>query len=135
MSKKINLEPLPPPRVEIINLIDVLITLIAFFLLTTVFADQEQRIPINLPSATNVKQSSNEKLKLNLYLTAEDRLYLEDKPIELTKLIDALNKCNQDTLVIIKADRSCRFEQVVQLIDQIKKSKLRKVTFAVNHNQ
>lgn len=135
MGKKINLEPLPPPRVEIINLIDVMITLIAFFLLTTVFADQEQRIPVNLPSATNVEQSSSENLKLNLYLTAEHQLYLEDKPIELTELIDVLNKCRSDTLVIIKADHTCQFEQVVQLIDQIKKSKLRKVTFAVNGNQ
>ena len=53
-KKPLDLSKLPGPKVEIINLIDVLITLVAFFLLTTVFADQLDQLQVNLPQVEAV---------------------------------------------------------------------------------
>ena len=105
MLKPIKLPPLPPAKLEIINLIDVLITLIAFFMLTAVFAKKNHRLSVNLPSAP--------------------RLLLDNE------LFHRLKECNHDTIIVIKADRDCRYGRIVQLLDIVKSRHLTKIALEV----
>ena len=65
----------PSPRVEIINLIDVLITLVAFFLLTMVLPENRGQLEIELPRAEQAPPAANTE-EVVLELTARHELFL-----------------------------------------------------------
>jgi len=127
---EIKLDPLPAPKIELINLIDVLITLIAFFLLTTVFNQQTSNLKINL-SLAHQQIKSTKSNQLELQLDQHEKIFCQGTEIELPKLTALLQKITPDTAVIIKADRACHFQAIVDLLDLLKNSNLNKIAFAI----
>jgi biopolymer transport protein TolR len=123
MNKQpLTLRPLPQPRVEIINLIDVMITLVAFFMLTTVFAGQQQRLELELPVVERGEQTPSrpEAEFLLLELAHDGTLTFEGSLLPLSALPAVLREENRARPVLLRADRNCPYEMVVQIIDQLK---------------
>lgn len=123
---------LPAPKVEIINLIDVLITLIAFFMFTTVFANKQGEIRLDLPAASK-SESVKRTVGIEISLTKGNEIFLGEKrisPDELGKYLKT--NCRTDELITIKADRDCKYEWVISLLEKIKKSGLTKVGLRVH---
>ncbi len=134
MSKKpISLSPLPQPRVEIINLIDVLITLIAFFMLTTIFNEDHRRLELELPVVQTTKSSTTlaEHDFLLLELDLDDHLYYNGSPVSIPDLPAILEQENPENPVLIRADRNCYYEAVVKIIDILKDAGLRRLALEV----
>lgn len=131
MSKiPIKLKTMPVARVEIINLIDVLITLIAFFMLTAVFANNQRQIPIKLPSATH-SEVLNPSEKIHLEMTKEQTLFFEGNSIRRNDLRELLKNYSGETVVIIKADKECKYQWIIEIMDELKKTGLKKISFEV----
>jgi biopolymer transport protein ExbD len=123
--------PMPVPKVEIINLIDVLITLIAFFMFTTVFANKQQQIRIQLPKAAH-SESNRTAEKLEISLTKENRIFIEGRRLQREELLDFLQKKRSgDRLVAIIADRSCKYEWIIDLLDMVKSCGLTRIALNV----
>lgn len=123
---------MPAPKVEIINLIDVLITLIAFFMFTTVFASRQEQMKIQLPVAS---QSNSDKatVGIEICLNKGNEIYLAGNKIQSEELLEYLEKnCRSNELVTIKADRDCRYEWVIKLLDMIKSRGLNRVALRVS---
>jgi biopolymer transport protein ExbD len=129
-KQPIKLQLLSPPKVEIINLIDVMITLIAFFLLTTVFAQDQQQLSIKLPVAKQ-SQTLPGTVRLRIQLDRRHRLYLDRRPIREAELLPLLKRQPADTAVLIRADQACSYGSIVRLLDLVKASGLTKVGFGV----
>lgn len=122
---------LPAPKVEIINLIDVLITLIAFFMFTTVFANKQGQIRLDLPAASK-SQSVKGTLGMEISLTKANEIFVGDKQIGLDELGEYLKtNCRTDDLITIKADRECKYEWVISLLEKVKNSGISKVGLQV----
>jgi len=122
---------LPAPKVEIINLIDVLITLIAFFMFTTVFAVNQSQLRIQLPVA-----SDSEPVKgrdgIEISLTKDNEIFLAERQIQPEELVAYLkNNCRTNELVMIQADRDCKYEWVISLLEKVKSSGLTRVGLKV----
>jgi biopolymer transport protein ExbD len=132
MMKPIAKPPsLPAPKVEIINLIDVLITLIAFFMFTTVFANKQGQIRLDLPSASQ-SQSVKGTLGMEISLTKANKIFVGDKQLGLDELGEYLKtNCRTDDLITIKADRECKYEWVISLLEKVKNSGISKVGLRV----
>jgi biopolymer transport protein ExbD len=130
-KQPIKLELLPPPKVEIINLIDVMITLIAFFLLTTVFAQDQQQLGIKLPAARQSQTLQATARKLQIQLDRQHRLYLDQRPIREADLLPLLKQQPLNVVVLIQADQACSYGAIVRLVDLVKQSGLTKVGFGV----
>jgi biopolymer transport protein ExbD len=130
-NRPIKLEPLPPPKVEIINLIDVLITLVAFFLLTTVFANNQRQLGIDLPQARQTQVTSAAVPKLLVQLDRSRRLYLNQLPVGEADLAVALNQQPSGAVVLIEADRNCPYGAIVRLVDLVKQSRLTRIGLKV----
>ncbi|NLW47056.1 MAG: biopolymer transporter ExbD [Firmicutes bacterium] len=123
--------PLPKPQVSIINLIDVLITLIAFFMFTTVFATKQQQIKVHLPSAAH-GETTRVKDMIEILLTAENRIFIGDHQLQPGELADFLrSNYGGKEMVAILADRSCRYEWIVGLLDTVKSCGLTRVSLNV----
>jgi len=131
MKQPLHLEPLPPPRVEIINLIDVLMTLIAFFLLTTVFNDNQRRLPLNLPSASHRTATVKTRQWINVELTKNNELYINGIPASQTALISHLRGFSPETPLTLKADAACQYQWIVTVLDSIRQAGFHGIAFAV----
>lgn len=133
MAEPIQLPPLPPAKLEIINLIDVLITLIAFFMMTAVFAEKSHRLNIQLPVArhSGITATQKETTKIEIGIDKENRIYYEGQAVQEEELLARLRIQNRETVVVIRADRDCRYGRVVKLLDVVKSCRLSKVALEV----
>lgn len=135
MSKTpIILERPPVPRIEVINLIDVLITLIAFFMLTTVF-HENGTVGINLPKARHGAGAGTAGNVLVVELTKERRIFIQGHAVDETGLRKILKEQNPETVVTIRADKDCSYERVINLLDLVKESNMSRVALEVRKSK
>ena len=125
------------PRVDITPLIDVVLLLVIFFMLTTTFIGAPA-IKINLPTSS-AKEISKERKEVKVTITKDGKLYVDQKtggdggPISLKELGKILNKVareNRETMVIIRADESTTHGTVVSVMDLAKNAGLNKLAIA-----
>lgn len=128
--RPISLKPLPPPRVEIINLIDVMITLVAFFMLTTVFVQDQSRLKIMLPQS---KQAETEAApsQLLLEIDAESRIYVNGSVVSAAGLKRILQQTSPDTVVALRGDQAVTYQTLINLLDLLKQYHFTKLSFEV----
>ncbi|NLY88186.1 MAG: biopolymer transporter ExbD [Firmicutes bacterium] len=120
----------PPPRIEIINLIDVLITLVAFFLLTMVLPENRGQLEIELPRAEQALSTASAK-EVVLELTVGHELFLNSRPVAREELPPLLSGYPPDTPTVIRADRDCQYQEIIDLLDLCARSGLHRVALAV----
>ncbi|HHU50565.1 MAG TPA: biopolymer transporter ExbD [Firmicutes bacterium] len=135
-KKPLDLSKLPGPKVEIINLIDVLITLVAFFLLTTVFADQLDQLQVNLPQ---VEAGVTHPVSTGILIEMDKKnnIYLNEPGQHVSKeeLIRFLQKnAGRDLTVTIQADKDCNYEEVIRLLDLVRRCGYSRAALEVSRN-
>jgi biopolymer transport protein ExbD len=108
------------PEISIVSLIDVVLLLLVFLMLTTNFVLQSG-IEVKLPRAKpEVVESTTE---LTVTITRKGRVYLDQQPIKLKELAGALKKRlgpPGDTLLVIRADKQVQHGKVVHIMDLAK---------------
>jgi len=120
------------PRVNITSLIDVVLLLLIFFMISTTFVTQPG-IRVNLPKASskvkNVAQESN-----TIVITADNMIYMNRKEIsdfgELRSLLVNLKKEQSGDLIIVKADEAVAHGIVVRVMDIAKTSGFSRIAIA-----
>ncbi len=110
-----------PFEINIVPMIDVIFSILAFFIISTLFLTRSEGLPVNLPSAqtTEVKQN----VKVNLTIEQNGDIFLNRKPIKLDELqqaVSALVKPNSDSLIIINADEKVEHGRVVKVMDRLR---------------
>lgn len=128
--KRIQLKVMPGAKVEIINLIDVLITLIAFFMLTTVFANQQSRLGVELPQAKQAKEKMVHS-RLVLEIHPDETVWLQGARLDPDQLRAVLQQTAADTIVVIRGDRAVTYQKMIYLLDLLEEYHLSKVSFEV----
>ena len=111
-------------NIQILPMIDVIFFLLVFFMLFTTFKTTPTGLEINLPKATTVTDQK-EDLKVNLMIDKGGKLYFDDKLVAKDNLEFKLNKVinkSPDTLFIIKADQQVKYENIINLMDLVRKS-------------
>jgi biopolymer transport protein ExbD len=110
-----------PFEINIVPMIDVIFSILAFFIISTLYLTRSEGLPVNLPSAqtTEVKQN----VQVNLTIEEDGDMFLNRKPIKLDELqgaVSALVKPNSDSLVIINADEKVEHGRVVKVMDRLR---------------
>ncbi len=127
----------PDPRMDITPLIDVVLLLVIFFMLTTTFIGTPA-IKVKLPTSS-AKEISKEQREVKVTITKDGKLYVDPRtgdtggPISLKELGKLLNKVareNRETMVIIRADENTTHGDVVAVMDLAKNSGLNKLAIA-----
>ena len=105
------------PRIEIINLIDVLITLVAFSSLTMVLPENRGQLEIELPRAEEALPAAGVK-EVVLELTDKHESSSSTASMKWGRNWPPLyGRLPQDTPLVIRADRSCRYQEIINLLD------------------
>ncbi len=121
----------PDPVLDLTPMIDIVFQLVLFFMVSTTFVDAPG-IEIDLPKAS-AETVLTEKDDLNIWVTSDGALYLDEEPISLDALRSVLQQSSEsapDTLVIIKADAGVAHGRVVGVMDLAKSFGLHRLAIA-----
>ena len=114
-----------PPSVIIVSLIDVLIVVLIFLMVTTHFKNREPQLKLALPESKEAKAAPAQESKPFLIQIATNVPYfwIESRPVTLERLqndLMAAARANPKVSVAIKADKNAPFGEVIKVIDAAK---------------
>lgn len=124
-------EPDLPARIDIVPLMDVIFALLTFFIMSTLSLTRSQGLSVNLPKATT--SQTQPPTEITVTLDQQGRLALNRQPIELNDLEGAVRqliKPNQESLVVLNADKAVSHGQVVEVMDRLRQIKEAKLAIA-----
>lgn len=108
------------PELNLIPLIDVLIVLLIFLVLTTTFS-REGAMRVNLPQASGQVEDKDKGIELAI---GPDGSYRLNDHLLVNKQIDTLKKAlreaageNKDPLLTISADKAAQHQYVMEVMD------------------
>ena len=109
------------PEIMIIPMIDIMFFLLVFFMMSTLSMVNVKTVDVDMPQA----QSAETKLVVTYVVTMrrDGQLFLEDKPIEETALIEqaaAEAAQNSRFSVVVRADQGLDYGMVIALLDRFK---------------
>lgn len=117
-------------RLDIAPLIDVVFLLLIFFMLTSSYIVQPG-IKINLPKAVTSEVIQEKNLVVTV--SAEETVYLNNRPVSLEELKAQLKKAAVDNRpLLIKADRRASLGKVVEIWDMCREVGLSQINIATN---
>ena len=120
------------PQVNITSLIDVVLLLLIFFMISTTFVTQPG-IRVNLPKAStkvnNVAQESN-----TIVITSDNTIFINRQKIrdvqELREILTSLHTEQNGELIVVKADENVAHGIVVSVMDIAKTSGFSRIAIA-----
>ena len=104
-------------QINVIPLVDVMLVLLVIVLTTATFISTGQ-IPVSLAKAKEV--GNRQDVPIVITLNADGNLFLNDKPLNIASLKDALNHESRDSAVIVRADKTTLLERFVSLVDDVR---------------
>ena len=120
---------------NVLPLIDVLFLLLIFFMVSTTFLSAPA-IKLELPEAAHSETVRQTPLVINIDETG--RIYLNDEPMEIPLLAEALRRKLQDDpekSVSFKIDSRVPHGRVVEVLDVLKGVGVRKISFGTKQEK
>jgi len=118
------------PSVIIVSLIDILAILLIFVIVTTTFKRDQPAVVINLPDSKTATAAPNPADPAILSISKDEKLFLDNKPVELSNLKQALEEMLAATPnrgLALNADKAAPFGVVVSVMDILKEANVRNV--------
>lgn len=122
----------PVAELNVTNMVDLGFTLLIIFMITTPLIQQEQTIAVNLPGESKKPQSPPETDFQTISIDETGNYYYGSKRVsfrELSTTLAGLGTRPKQPVLRIRADMSLQWQQVVRVMDEIKKHNLTKITF------
>jgi biopolymer transport protein ExbD len=114
-------EPETPGQINIVPMIDVIFAILTFFIISTLFLNRNEGLPVNLPLSKTAKQQVSTKFTLTVQ--PNGTLALNRRPIQLEAIVPALQQRTSQgerVTVIINADQSVNHGLIVSVMDQVR---------------
>lgn len=126
-----------PPELALIPLLDVVLVLLIFFMVSTTFKDPDaSRLHIVLPEAEGVAVPEEEPEQLRIAIDAAGRFYVNDQAVvdqESRTLVRAINGVlgeNRDLPVLVQADAQTPHQAVMTALDAAAELGLVRISFS-----
>ncbi|MDB9457863.1 biopolymer transporter ExbD [Dolichospermum circinale CS-1225] len=115
-------EPDIPAQINIVPMIDVIFAILTFFIMSTLFLNRSEGLPVNLPKAGTAKTQSS-ATPITVTIDSAGDVSLNRQPVTLDTLparVQQLKGKNTEVVVIINADQSATHGQVVVVMDKVR---------------
>ena len=112
------------PEVNLIPMMDVLMTVLTFFILTSMSLTGERLASVNLPGAGAGVNEKEPTKPLEVGLNQQSEILLEGKTASVTQLTEQMQSYlaeNPDGAIVLKADRNLPYQKVEELLKQMSK--------------
>lgn len=117
--------------INVTSLVDVVLNLLFFFMVTTTFTET-LGIKVNLPVTTTAAVEAVQK-EITVSIKQDGQVYLAESPIALDALGGAFTKLlssGSRSALILRADEKVNHGRVVQVMDLAKKAGIQKIAIA-----
>jgi biopolymer transport protein ExbD len=122
------------PTVIIVSLIDVLIVVLIFLMVTTTFK-QQPALKLVLPKSNQPKAGATTEKEIIVTIPKSGPLYFQDGPVTIDKLLQLLKEAaakNPNMTLAIRADTEAPVGQVVRVRDAAKDANIKTVNLNVD---
>ncbi len=123
------------PEINLIPMIDVLLVIIIFLMLTTTYSKFAE-LQINLPSA-DAEKSLERPNDINIVVSAAGQYLVNRRPVafrSVAELAEELRRAGanlKDPVVVINADNNATHQSVIRVMDAARQAGYGQVAFAV----
>ncbi|MGD1704683.1 ExbD/TolR family protein [Dapis sp. BLCC M229] len=110
------------PQINILPMIDVIFSILAFFIISTLFLTRSEGLPVDLPKASTSQLQRTEQITVTI--DEAGKIFLNRELIEVDALEKAVRQLvlpNQKSIVTIKADEDVDHGDVVAVMDQLRR--------------
>ena len=127
--------PKDDPEINLIPMIDVLLVIIIFLMLTTTYARQAE-LKINLPSAQADKKLERAN-EVNVVVSASGQYSVQGKLVasrDVNALADELRRAAEglkQPIVVINGDSNASYQSAIRIMDAARRAGIGQVVFAV----
>ena len=121
------------PLVMIIPMIDIMLFLLVFFMISTIYMVQTNSFHVNLPQSKIAEQETRKNI-ISITITENGEIIYDKEKIILSeqlsqKILETLRN-DKETVFIIRGDKSVKYEKVVNVLEILKKSSVKNISIA-----
>lgn len=128
----------PEPNVlgfQIAPMVDILLVLLCFFIVTWSFARKENELDVKVPAAEHAKEMNPVLNQTVLNVRADGAVIWNQKAVplpELTKRLKELSKIYPDFAIIIRGDERVPYRFISNVLDTCRAANIWNVAFATS---
>jgi biopolymer transport protein ExbD len=132
LRRRINQEPI---QLQLAPMIDVIMFLLCFFLLTWNLARYEQDLAVKVPTAKNGQPPKQLPGEIIVNLLPDGTIELERAKVSVAELQQKLTDISQvypEQAVVLRGSETVQYKYVVQVLDACRAASLTNIFFATN---
>lgn len=132
-----NFHEIKEPTVMIIPMIDIMLFLLVFFMVSTIFMVQSNTIRVNLPAASSTQRDTRPNI-VPVAVASDGTIQYRQETIPLRDLPSRVKESlteDAETVFVLRGDRKAAYEDVVAVLDILKKSGTRHVSIATEKKE
>ena len=125
--------PLQHPGIQLAPLVDVLLLLLIFFLMTWNAARNENELDVKIPKASSAKEKPAPIGDVIVNVKADGNVIVNRRTMntqDLTDLLKGLVQLNPEQAVVIRGDEAGAYRNVVSVLNVCSQSGVTNVAFA-----
>jgi biopolymer transport protein ExbD len=114
-------------------MVDILLVILCFFIVTWNFALAENELDVRVPSATQANQPEPYVGQVVINVKADGTVIVNHQPKSSAELLDQLKKLSQlypDQAVIVRGDEAVDYKHIVEVLDICRQADIWNVAFA-----
>lgn len=127
------------PEINLIPMIDVLLVILIFLMVTTTYAKFSE-LQINLPQAAG-DPAKDKPAQINVAVDAAGNYQINDTTLNFTNVasLSALLKKSAagaaDPVIVINADAKATHQSVINVMEAAREAGMARITFATQHSE
>ncbi len=121
------------PGIQLAPLVDVLLLLLIFFLMTWNAARNENELDVKVPKASQAKEKSAPMGDVIVNVKADGNVVVNRRALsgpDLTTMLQGLVKLNADQAVVIRGDEAGAYKNIVNVLNICSEAGVTNVAFA-----
>jgi biopolymer transport protein ExbD len=125
-------------RIEIIPMIDVMMFLLVFFVLISVNVIPALGVKTQQPSSSQAQPLKTKDVQVILTLSKENAIQVDGQNVDLGNLVKAIKqKANgsDQISIIVNSDKGAEVQTLIDVMDEVKKSGLGKISLAARERK
>ncbi|MEI6715799.1 MAG: biopolymer transporter ExbD [Verrucomicrobiota bacterium] len=123
---------------QIAPMVDILLVLLCFFVVTWSMARKENELDVRVPAAQAAQESNPVVNQTVLNVKADGTVVWDRKPVKLDVLLERLKSLAAlfpDYAIILRGDVKTDYEHIVQVLDTCRQAGIWNVAFATSKPQ
>ena len=121
-----------PLLFNVTSLVDILMVLVVFLLMTWATTQVESDIGIKLPSTNTGEVRNATFTQVTVNIRSDNTLTVNKKELDdegLVEMLGRLAKLNPNQLVIVRADKSVPYERMLRVLDLCRQAGINEIGF------